>query len=416
MDENLNEEDHNLEEDQQDMLNDEFDVVDMNNHDAEIGKDEVVDFESNNSPTPIVGSIIPCSSQSSRVNNVRDDETSFYKGMTFKNKEELANSLKIAFLKKDFRLKKVINSRKYFENRFPNGKDPSTRDMSNQLHTNWVVRYPSIRKMVSTIYLASHYGCCMRHLRENIRNNFHNSKVVTHFYKATRAYDKCEFNDHFNQIRDLVPKAAKTLERIGFHTWSRAFCPGNSSRVLNQVPNEPSVYQKVTLVNFPYCRWSIVQEAISFLEMCRASENSEALYRKGVFDFFNRNDPTSLGMTNAAANGGHISASYVLAIISIFNGGESIREVSGSSIKSLMNLLYIRRASGNLEALYRKGMYDFFNHSDSNGLGMISQAADGGHIGASYVLAIISIFNGGEFIREGVMFIANLTPLKLRRC
>ncbi|KAH0642046.1 hypothetical protein KY290_033649 [Solanum tuberosum] len=92
------------------MLNDEFDVVDMNNHDDEIGKDEVSDFESNNPPTPIVGSYILCSSQSSCVNDVRDDETSFYKGMTFKNKEELAVSLKITCLKKDFRLKKVINS------------------------------------------------------------------------------------------------------------------------------------------------------------------------------------------------------------------------------------------------------------------------------------------------------------------
>ncbi|KAK6793527.1 hypothetical protein RDI58_006980 [Solanum bulbocastanum] len=76
----------------------------------------------------------------------------------------------------------------------------------------------------------------------------------------------------------------------------------------------------------------------------------------------------------------------------------------------------ICRALGNLEALYRKGVYDFFNRSDSNGLGMLSQAADGGHIGASYVVAIISIFNGGESMREGLMFITNMTPLKLRRC
>ncbi|KAH0679351.1 hypothetical protein KY284_020436 [Solanum tuberosum] len=93
-------------------------------------------------------------------------------------------------------------------------------------------RHPSIRKMVSTIYFASHYGCCMRHLGENIRDNFHNSKVVTHFYKAAKAYDRCEFNDHFNQIRDLVPKAAETLERIGFHTWSRAFCPENRYNIM----------------------------------------------------------------------------------------------------------------------------------------------------------------------------------------
>ena len=67
----------------------------------------------------------------------------------------------------------------------------------------------------------------MRHLGENIRNNFHNSKVVSHFYKAEKTYDICEFNDHFNQIRDLVPKAVEALEHIEFHTWSRAFFPGN---------------------------------------------------------------------------------------------------------------------------------------------------------------------------------------------
>ncbi|KAG5568636.1 hypothetical protein H5410_064352 [Solanum commersonii] len=36
VDENPIEKDHNLEEDQQDMLNDEFDVVDMNNHNDKI--------------------------------------------------------------------------------------------------------------------------------------------------------------------------------------------------------------------------------------------------------------------------------------------------------------------------------------------------------------------------------------------
>ena len=47
-------------------------------------------------------------------------------------------------------------------------------------------RHPSIQKMITRIYPASHYGC-MRHLGENIRNNFYNSKVVSHFYKAAKA-------------------------------------------------------------------------------------------------------------------------------------------------------------------------------------------------------------------------------------
>ncbi|KAG5631112.1 hypothetical protein H5410_002829 [Solanum commersonii] len=175
------------------MLNHEFDDVDMNNHDAEIGKDDVSYFESHNPPTPIVGSNIPCSSQSSRVSNVRDDETGFYKGMTFKNKEELANSLKIACLKEDFRLKKVISL--------------STRDMSNQLCTELgcKVSYWKIYKS-------------MEHAKSNVRVTHEHGYAVlnaylTHFYNASKAYDRCGFNDHFNPIRDLVPRRVKLLNR-----------------------------------------------------------------------------------------------------------------------------------------------------------------------------------------------------------
>ncbi|KAG5631137.1 hypothetical protein H5410_002854 [Solanum commersonii] len=106
--ENPIEENHKLEEDQQDMLNDEFDFVDMNNYDNEIGKDEVSDLGSNNPPTPILGGKNPTSSQSSCVNN----------HLTSHNMHATT---------------KVIG--KYFKNRFSNGKGPSTRDMSNQLRT-----------------------------------------------------------------------------------------------------------------------------------------------------------------------------------------------------------------------------------------------------------------------------------------
>ena len=105
------EEDHNVDQGQQDMFNDEFYPADMNNPDDEIGitegeaQAEGSNLESKFPPIPIVGSNNPCVSQTSRLNNNRDDETGFYKGMTFKNKKEQEYSLKIACLKKDFRLK-----------------------------------------------------------------------------------------------------------------------------------------------------------------------------------------------------------------------------------------------------------------------------------------------------------------------
>ncbi|KAG5571782.1 hypothetical protein H5410_061548 [Solanum commersonii] len=74
---------------------------------------------------------------------------------------------------------------------------------------------------------------------------------------------------------------------------------------------------------------------------------------------------------------------------------------------------------GEFKALYKKNMFDYFNHNDPNTLEIINQAADGGHIGASYALDIISIFKGGESMRQGLMFIANMKKMEtliLRRC
>ncbi|XP_049412333.1 uncharacterized protein LOC125875239 [Solanum stenotomum] len=106
-----------------------------------------------------------------------------------------------------------------------------------------------------------------------------------------------------------------------------------SSKVLNQVANEPSVYQKVTLVSIPEFIWScsVVRKCTSFLEMCRALRSLEALYRKCMYDFFNHSNSNGLRMINQEADGDHIGASYVLDIISIFNDGGLMTECMGSS-------------------------------------------------------------------------------------
>lgn len=93
--------------------------------------------------------------------------------------------------------------------------------------------HPSIRKMVSIIYASAYYGCYMRHLGKNIRNNYHNSNVMSHIYKAAEVYNRVEFFDHFNQIRDMVPKAAKHLKRVGFYRQRQAFCLRNMYVIIN---------------------------------------------------------------------------------------------------------------------------------------------------------------------------------------
>ncbi|KAH0779304.1 hypothetical protein KY290_005731 [Solanum tuberosum] len=235
VDENPIEEDHNLEEDQQDMLNDEFDAADMNNQDDKIGKDEVLDFESNNPPTPIIGSNNPASSQSSRgIEHVKSNIRGTYEHRyavlnAYRYMLEVANpgSKTALSLDENGRFKyffvsyaawitslqevrKVIAiDETFLRSKYEGGLlSAVAQDAENHIFSvafcvvdkkcdasyefffqnmrSFVDdtdelciisdRYPSIRKMVSTIYPASHYGCCMRHLGENIRNKFHNSK------------------------------------------------------------------------------------------------------------------------------------------------------------------------------------------------------------------------------------------------
>ncbi|KAG5627956.1 hypothetical protein H5410_013174, partial [Solanum commersonii] len=193
-------ENENVGQDQQNLLNDELNGMNMNILDDEIGHD----VEEDQIPIPIVD--IKGSSQLKQLNNLQDDETGFYIGMTFKNKDELVTSLHIACLKKDFRL----------------AKGPSTRDMTNQLRTELgcKVSYWKIykgREIAKSLVRGTHE---------------HGYGVVSHFYNAAKAYNKVEFYDHFNQIRDMVPKAAELLESVGFHKWSRAFCLGNRYNIM----------------------------------------------------------------------------------------------------------------------------------------------------------------------------------------
>ena len=52
--------------------------------------------------------------------------------------------------------------------------------------------------------------------------------------------------------------------------------------------------------------------------------------------------------------------------------------------------------------------FDFFNCNDPTALRMVKKAVEGGHRSAEYVLVVISIFEGGISMREGLMYIANM--------
>ncbi|KAM3267899.1 putative F-box protein [Capsicum chacoense] len=105
-----------------------------------------------------------------------------------------------------------------------------------------------------------------------------------------------------------------------------------SCKAFNELANEQYVYQKATLVDFPIAPWQKqTQEKInkvnSLMELCRECGNTEALYRKGVVDYFKDDEPeVAVEFLKRAAKGGHVGARYVIGIIMVFMGGEYKRK------------------------------------------------------------------------------------------
>ncbi|KAH0636216.1 hypothetical protein KY290_036649 [Solanum tuberosum] len=88
---------------------------------------------------------------------------------------------------------------------------------------------------VAFCVMDKEYGASYEYFFQNMRSfvdDVDELCIISDRHPTTKVYDRCEFNDHFNQIRDLVPKAAETLEHIGFHIWSRALCPGNRYNIM----------------------------------------------------------------------------------------------------------------------------------------------------------------------------------------
>ncbi|XP_075085187.1 F-box protein At2g35280-like [Nicotiana tabacum] len=102
-----------------------------------------------------------------------------------------------------------------------------------------------------------------------------------------------------------------------------------SCKVFHEIAKERYVYQNATMADFPIepswerNKQEKINKLTSFMELCRESGNTEALYRKGVMDLF-KNERTEVAkeLLKKAANGGHLGALYVIGIIMIFMGGD----------------------------------------------------------------------------------------------
>ncbi|XP_027171588.1 putative F-box protein At1g67623 [Coffea eugenioides] len=99
-----------------------------------------------------------------------------------------------------------------------------------------------------------------------------------------------------------------------------------SCKLFYEVSDADNIYHRVSLDKFEIVPWQKNDKVSRFLKKCRKSKNPEALYRKGVVDYFtDKHEDSALECLEEAANSGHADAAYALGIIYIFIGGDELK-------------------------------------------------------------------------------------------
>ncbi|XP_019259774.1 PREDICTED: putative F-box protein At1g67623 [Nicotiana attenuata] len=136
-----------------------------------------------------------------------------------------------------------------------------------------------------------------------------------------------------------------------------------SCKIFNEISNDRYIYHHMSMEKFPIGpSWKRDKEDKEkklslFMRMCGESGNAEALYRKGVVDFFRKERPTyAIECLVKAAETGHLGAQYVISIIQVFIGGE-FKQNGITAIGKMKANKPMRRALGEC----RKNLVEILN-------------------------------------------------------
>ena len=84
----------------------------------------------------------------------------------------------------------------------------------------------SIASSIRTIFPTAFHGRCCRHLLMNMRAKGGRKEREAVFWKACKAYRVSDFNEYMEEMRASLPKAAESLEKLGFEKWARCHSLG----------------------------------------------------------------------------------------------------------------------------------------------------------------------------------------------
>ncbi|XP_049369352.1 putative F-box protein At1g67623 [Solanum verrucosum] len=187
--------------------------------------------------------------------------------------------------------------------------------------------------------------------------------------RKRRKYNRNFFKNNFvnSSIKSLPNELlSEIVARVASSSFLDYINVKFSCKIFNGVSNDPYVYRHISLEEFPIggCSWKSENEENEnklslFMRTCMESGNPEALYRKGVVDFFRKERPEyAMKYLVKAAEAGHIGAEYVVSLIQVLMGEEVLKNNGIVAIGRMKATKPNRRAL----AEFRKNLVDILSN------------------------------------------------------
>ncbi|KAL5569915.1 hypothetical protein UlMin_026490 [Ulmus minor] len=156
----------------------------------------------------------------------------------------------------------------------------------------------------------------------------------------------------FNLPNELV---SKILLHVAASSSIDIFNAMLSCKLFNKQANDDYFYQKRSLEQFPLSRWYLTDGVLSFFKRCEKSGNVEALYRKGMVEYFSFHlrKKSGLEALMKAANAGHLESTYVAGVILVCSEDESTIEEGKRLLSHIKTNQEIKECREKLEEIRR---------------------------------------------------------------
>ncbi|EEF47549.1 conserved hypothetical protein [Ricinus communis] len=143
--------------------------------------------------------------------------------------------------------------------------------------------------------------------------------------KPKNGIAKCRRKPNSNRL-SCMPRELLTeiLARVASESFTDFFNAKTTCKEFLEAASDDYIFKHASIDCFPVIPWKITDDASTFLDKCKKSENPESLFRQGMIDYFSTTLEKNSGLDylKRATNKGHRVATYVYGIILACYDGE----------------------------------------------------------------------------------------------